>query len=1130
MPKQSELNSIEDLNPDLYNLMETIPLGILSFYTDGKISFVNRNFLRFGIAKNNIGKILDSNVFTDEIFPGVELKNELDEIKRGIPFEKIVTQVKTLDGGEISIIIKGAPNFSEGNFAGGVLIIEDIKITLSDGAHQILKVETFGDFFNSICEALLIIDPDGILRYLYGGKTRHILDYNEDPSGSSVSDLLDLKSRREFTEALDKLKSGALSAQFSVTLRRYPEITYSAIAAPFIENKKNIRFIFVQLTDQTERMTEVERLNSEILELKQFQSITEAVTGPLIMIEKDGKVRFWNRAAQELFGFTRSEVYGKSITKVYKGFDKEQLIKIKEELIQHGFWKSVISVYKKDGRKEIAEVAFSTVNGNIENILAMFTDITERTEIEKTLRSSEEMFRNIISFSGESVCCLEPDGTITYVNPAFCKIMEKNEDEVIGLKLFDLIEIGFIKKNKYGFDEFLKKFNNAFEFPFFTKTGKQYFLQAEIYPVNGIDNSVKYFCAVFTDITGRKEDEKRFLIVKSIFSASQNALSVIVERKILLANEAFVSIFGYNGLNEILGKDPLDFVAEADMARVAEFIKARENRKEAPPRYEFLGKKRDNSNFLLETLSTSFEIDGEVYIINEAHDITERKRAQQAIRDSEEKYRSITENIDDFMWTAERIDGRLKGVFYTTSVEKIMGYTQADFIKDPKLFLKIIMPDDFSFVKKKFRNIINSTIRNSEELEFRIINKQGNVVWIRNKIKLIRTQDKSVQKIFGLVSDISLRKKAEEELKKSTEELVKLNETKDRFISIISHDLRTPFTSILGFTDLLLSDKDLSENEKIQYVKFIQESAQSMFALVNSLLDWTRLQTGRMKFEPEKIEAKNVIDKSLRSLSGAAIQKGITLVDNVDEDVVIFADSNLLMQVFNNIISNSIKFTGGGGQISVSAVPFVLNRNYEFTISDTGIGIKKENLSKLFNVDTKFTTEGTAGEKGSGLGLSLCKEIVEKHNGKIWVESEYGSGSHFKFTLPIASSNILYVEDSKTDRLLYSKIIKNIAEEYDVIVAKDGEEGFEKLKSAQPALLITDHIMPGMNGYEMVKKMLASNLSNKPPVIVLSADVDRNITEDYYYLGIEYVFRKPVNLISFKMAVEKSLKKGLRIK
>ena len=175
-----------------------------------------------------------------------------------------------------------------------------------------------------------------------------------------------------------------------------------------------------------------------------------------------------------------------------------------------------------------------------------------------------------------------------------------------------------------------------------------------------------------------------------------------------------------------------------------------------------------------------------------------------------------------------------------------------------------------SIVKKKLKTILQSRIQVSEEMEFRIINKHGNIVWVRTKINVIRNADGKISKIYGLVSDISLRKKAEEELNRSTENLIKLNETKDKFISIISHDLRTPFSSILGFTDLLIGDEDLTEEEKKQYVRFIQESSKSMFELVNSLLDWTRLQTGRIKFEPEKISARMIIINSINSLSGAS--------------------------------------------------------------------------------------------------------------------------------------------------------------------------------------------------------------------------------------------------------------------
>ncbi|MCK7528000.1 MAG: HAMP domain-containing histidine kinase [Ignavibacteriales bacterium] len=208
-------------------------------------------------------------------------------------------------------------------------------------------------------------------------------------------------------------------------------------------------------------------------------------------------------------------------------------------------------------------------------------------------------------------------------------------------------------------------------------------------------------------------------------------------------------------------------------------------------------------------------------------------------------------------------------------------------------------------IKPKLINLLKSRIQLSGEFEFRIINKQGNIVWVRAKINLVRSGTGRIQKIFGLVSDVSFRKRAEEELKKSTQNLIKLNETKDRFISIISHDLRTPFSSILGFTDLLANDEELTEDERKQYVKYIQESSRSMLALVNSLLDWTRLQTGRIKFEPQKLDVSKIVTDSVNALSGTAIQKGIEVVSIINQSLFLFVDKSLITQVFNNLISNA---------------------------------------------------------------------------------------------------------------------------------------------------------------------------------------------------------------------------------
>jgi PAS domain S-box-containing protein len=382
----------------------------------------------------------------------------------------------------------------------------------------------------------------------------------------------------------------------------------------------------------------------------------------------------------------------------------------------------------------------------------------------------------------------------------------------------------------------------------------------------------------------------------------------------------------------------------------------------------------------------------------------------------------------------------MRPLFYTSAVNQITGYNQAEFLEDSKLMLKIIHPDDLTNVRKKLSHLMKSSNKSSGEMEFRIINKQGNVVWVRNKINFTRNEQGEIQKVYGLVSDITFKKRAEGELKKSTDELVKLNETKDRFISIVSHDLRTPFSSILGFTDLLANDDELTEDERKQYVNYIQESSKSMLSLVNSLLDWTRLQTGRIKFEPERIDAKLLVEKIIRSMSGAAMQKGIEIFSTVGKNKFIFGDNNLVSQVFSNILSNAIKFTSRGDKITISVNSESSMRFLEFSISDTGKGIKEEDLNKLFSVDKKHTSEGTAGEKGSGLGLSLVKEIVEKNGGTVWEESEYGKGSTFKFTLPVASVNILLVDDDKTDRILYTKILKNITPDYTIDVASNGEE------------------------------------------------------------------------------------------
>jgi PAS domain S-box-containing protein len=568
-------------------------------------------------------------------------------------------------------------------------------------------------------------------------------------------------------------------------------------------------------------------------------------------------------------------------------------------------------------------------------------------------------------------------------------------------------------------------------------------------------------------------------------------------------------------------------VSEEDVSKVSNYLFLKKTGKPTPDKIEFLALRPDELSVYIEFNITVLRENEKLFLAIYALDVTERKRAKKGMIESEQKYRNLTENINDFLYTFERSGKYFKPIFFTEAVSKITGYTQEEFLGDPKLFLKVIHPDDFPKVKDRTRQLLNSDLQAANEMEFRIINKEANVVWVRNKINVIRNDEGKIVRVYGLVSDITLNKRAEEELKESADNLKKLNDAKDRFLSIISHDLRTPFSSILGFTDLLLEDDSLSNSEKKQYISYIQDSSKSMLSLVNSLLEWTRLQTGRIKFEPLKINAKEIIDRAITTVSGSALKKGVEINNLVDSTHNIFADKNLILQVFNNLLSNAVKFTKRGDGITINVHSFPSSRFLRFSVKDTGIGIKKENLDKLFNVDTKFTSEGTAGERGSGLGLSLVKEIVEKHGGTIEVLSEYTKGSEFVFSLPIASTKILLVDHSTRDRLLYSKILMNIATDYAVDTVSNGSEALDRIATSPPALIITEHQMPVMNGYTLIRELIKKGLKTSIPVIVLASKIERSVVQEYSELGIEHIFTKPVNLKSFKEAIDKSIKKGI---
>ena len=257
-----------------------------------------------------------------------------------------------------------------------------------------------------------------------------------------------------------------------------------------------------------------------------------------------------------------------------------------------------------------------------------------------------------------------------------------------------------------------------------------------------------------------------------------------------------------------------------------------------------------------------------------------------------------------------------------------------------------------------------------------------------------------------LEDERSKRAWLEDAVAKRTEELLKQQrqlqyevDVKNRFFSIISHDLKNPFNSLLGMTLVMaqMADK-LSKDKLVEYAVDVNEAGSRVFALLQNLLEWSRLQMDGSTYQSETVSLRDMAQENINVLAPMAIEKDITLSNGIKNDTA-FSDPDMVRTVIRNLISNAIKFTPAHGKIEISSKQ--KNGMVQVTVGDTGVGIAKERLDKIFALDQKSATMGTAGERGTGLGLPLCREMIEKCGGKIWVESVPGKGSNFHFTLPI---------------------------------------------------------------------------------------------------------------------------------
>lgn len=286
---------------------------------------------------------------------------------------------------------------------------------------------------------------------------------------------------------------------------------------------------------------------------------------------------------------------------------------------------------------------------------------------------------------------------------------------------------------------------------------------------------------------------------------------------------------------------------------------------------------------------------------------------------------------------------------------------------------------------------------------FKLIEKRPKISQAMLKGLVFRLRDYNKLEAELTQKNIEIEHQAKE-LEKQRSELEALNSTKDKFFAIIAHDLKNPFSTVLGLSELLAREFETFDSDSLKnFITQIYKYSNNTFNLLENLLQWSMVQTGRMPLKPKLINLKSIISENVDLLAGNAANKGISIEIDICNDCTAYVDNNQITTVVRNLLSNAIKFTSSDGTIRINTEP-----NGDFwlvSISDSGIGISEHDKQKLFLIDSNPTTIGTSQEKGTGLGLILCHEFVERNGGKIWVESQLGKGSTFKFTTPKSEKN-----------------------------------------------------------------------------------------------------------------------------
>jgi PAS domain S-box-containing protein len=872
-----------------------------------------------------------------------------------------------------------------------------------------------------------------------------------------------------------------------------------------------------------------------------IRSVVDNVADGLITIDEQGMIESFNPAAALMFGYSPQEVVGRNV----------------DLLIPHHLKQahaSGMARYAGTGEATIVGRAGVEVQGLRKNgsefpmqisiremlvegkrlFVGIVRDVSERRQVEQEMRAAEERFRLVSQATNDMVWDLDFATNQTWWNEVVTRLGYGPAEVDSGPEWWrDRI-------HPEDRDELLHNINCelergcqswTMEYRFRKADGSYVHIHDRAYIIRDSAGNPTRAIGAMMDITERKlaeadraRSEARF---SKVFNLSPVAITItrVEDGAFLDVNQAMLQMLGYER-EELIGSSTVAIsfwsTPEERAAMVERIVRAGAVR-DLPMRG------RTKGGALLDLLISveMVELNDDSYLFCFLTNITERKRAEEALRESEEKFRSIVETTKDWIWW---MDPQGRVLYANPAVEDILGYRPEELLGTN--FLNLLHDDEQVEVAAGLTALVAEK-KAWHNLVMRWRHRDGSERYTQSSAVPVLSDSGELIGYRGSDSDITLLKRYEQELEEAKLKAEAANQAKSEFLANMSHEIRTPMNGVIGLTSLVL-DTSLSSQQR-EYLELMKSSADSLLRLLNDILDFSKMEARKLELDVIEFDVRETVGNTLKTFAASASDKGVELTCHVAPEVpaLMLGDPGRLAQIIVNLTGNALKFTKQGEVVvRLSALPQGKNNALvHITVSDSGIGMSAEQQANIFMAFAQADNSTTRQFGGTGLGLSIVSQLVNLMDGTIRVESELGKGSSFHLAvrlglpaqqppapieqqaLALKNMPVLVVDDNRSNRVILAEIL--VSWGMHPVLAADGQQALEELQQQAALgtpfpLVLLDARMPQFDGFELAAAIKAHpGLSSVVVMMLASSDLSQDI-DRCKTLGITNFIRKPV--------------------